>query len=145
MEGSTAATGGTGVAVPRGDSQRVDPAVKRVGKGPARPKSSGFKKRYGAGEAAPLAVVTTMPKVLSRAVPEYPQRVRDLGIEGQVVASLQIDGKGRVTAVKILRGLHPVLDAAAMSAARRTRFAPAEVDGVPVAVTISFTFTFVLD
>lgn len=141
---STTAAPGTGVKVPQGQSLGVDPQIKRVGKG--QPKGQrGFKKDYKIGEAAPVAVVTTMPKLRNRVQPAYPPRMRDLGIEGRVVLNLTVDAKGRVVKATIMRGLHKELDKAALAAAYKLLFAPAMVNTTAVSVQIPFTFSFVLD
>jgi|GEM_PF-2007756 TonB family protein len=141
---STTAAPGTGVKVPRGQSLGVDPQIRKVGKG--QPKGQrGFKKDYKVGEAAPVAVVTSMPKLRKRVQPKYPPRMRDLGIEGRVVLNLTVDAKGRVTKAKLMRGLHKELDKAALAAAYKLVFSPAMVNKTAVSVQIPFTFSFVLD
>ncbi|MBK8480190.1 MAG: energy transducer TonB [Proteobacteria bacterium] len=146
LEGQTAAPTGLGVALPRGDSLAVSPASRRVGRGSPAGRPGGTGVAGGAAEApVPLTAVTTLPTVLQRAQPAYPQQLRDQGIEGQVVVELRIDTRGRVSAVKVLRGLHPLLDREALVAARATRFAPARIGTQAVPVQIAYTFTFVLD
>lgn len=143
-KGTTTAAPGTGVVVPKGDTVGVSPRVRKRGK-KQKPRPTGFKKTYQAGEAAPVAVITTHPRVTKRVEPPYPDKVKDLGIEGRVVLQLTIDHRGRVIKVKLLRGLRKELDQGSMAAARKMRFAPATVNGTPVKVTIPYTFTFVLD
>lgn len=147
LEGQATAPTGEGVALPRGDSLAVSPVVRRVGRGRAQGQPGGTGEEAGATAAAPapLTAVTTLPTVLQRAQPAYPQQLRDQGIEGQVVVELRIDTSGRVTAVKVLRGLHPLLDREALIAGRATRFAPARIGTQAVPVQIAYTFTFVLD
>jgi TonB family protein len=143
MGNSVTAPPGKGVAVPQGGSLRGDPNVKRMGKG--KPTGRGFKKTYQPGERAPVAVITTKPKPLKRVVPNYSERMRELEIEGRVRLLLTVNGKGRVSKVKVLKGLRKELDDEAVKAAKKMLFAPAKVNGVPVTVTIPYTFTFVLD
>lgn len=146
LSGTTTAAPGQGVAVPEGDSLRVSPQVVKRGKAPpARPSSTGFKQSYGRGEEAPLAVLTTQPRVLAQVTAEYPERMKELGIEGKVVLELVVDATGKVTGVRVVKSLHAELDAVASAAARRLRFAPATVGGTPVQTKIPYTFTFVLD
>ncbi|MCC6747014.1 MAG: energy transducer TonB [Deltaproteobacteria bacterium] len=143
MAGGTRAPAGQGVQVPAAPKGPVTPGARRVGQGTRE--GRGFKKDYQKGEQAPVAVVTTMPQVLRRIEATYPERVRELGIEGRVVLELSVDGAGKVTAARVIRGLHPELDAAAVVAAKQMLFAPARVGGTAVAVKIPYTFTFVLD
>lgn len=140
MQGTARAAPGEGVQVPKGDSLRVDPRIRKRG-----PPSKGFKKDYQQGEQAPVAVITTKPRPLKKVQPVYPQRLQDLGIEGRVVLELTIDANGRVVAVRVLRGLHPELDQAAIAAAKQMLFSPAKVNGTAVKVPTRYSFVFVLD
>lgn len=65
----------------------------------------------------------------------YPEAARADGIEGTVVMKLTINELGRVTAVRIVRGINEELDQVTRSAARRLLFAPGMVDGEPVITT----------
>jgi len=145
LEGATTAAPGEGVAVPRGDSMAVAPTIRKRGKEQVTHKPGGFKKTYQRGEMAPVAVITTRPRVLRRVVAAYPERMRELGIEGRVVLELTVDANGHVIKIKVLHSLRPELDEAAKVAARKMRFSPATVGGTPVKVKIPYTFTFVLD
>ena len=139
-------TSGPGISVPttKDGSDRVSPSARRVGKGKKDGKRL-FKKSYKEGDYAPRAVVTQMPKPLTKVQPVYPEAIRELGIEGQVVLELTIGEKGRVKRVRVIRKLNGVLDKEAIKAARRMRFSPAKVGQVAVSVTIEYRFTFVLD
>lgn len=141
MSSTTTVSSGQGVQIPSGQSLQVSPSVKRIGKGSPQ----GFKQNYAKGELAPVAVATSMPKVLTRIVPTYPDRMKELGIEGRVVLELTIDGNGRVINVSIIRSLHKELDESAKQAAWKMRFTPAKVNGTAVSMKIPYTFTFVLD
>ena len=140
LESTATAPAGQGVEVPAGESTVASPKVTQKG-GPVR----GFKKSFEVGELAPIAVVTSRPVPLSRVEPDYPQRVRELGIEGRVVLELTVTGEGTVSQTRYLRRLHPLLDAACRRAARKMRFRPATVNGTPVTVKIPYSFAFVLD
>ena len=143
FKGTATAAPGTGVAVPRGDSIAVDPRIRKRGKKTKKPK--GFKKVYQKGEVAPMAVLTTRPSLIKNVEAVYPERVKDLGIEGRVKLRLTINHRGKVVKVKLLRGLHPRLDKVAMKAALKLIFSPATVNRVPVTHVITYTFTFTLD
>jgi TonB family protein len=145
MEGTTLAAPGTGVQVPTGDSLAESPSIRKRGPPRRAPEQQGFKREYAQGEEAPIAVISTRPKVRRRVLAEYSDRMRELGIEGRVVLELTIDGRGKVAEVKLVSGLHEELDRAAIAAARQMEFEPATVDGRPVRVRIPYTFTFVLD
>jgi len=77
------------------------------------------------------------PMVLNADIPiRYPERLASAGLGGTVVLRLFVDSAGRIvpesTAVQESSG-HPGLDSAALAGADRLRFAPALVDGNPVA------------
>ena len=42
---------------------------------------------------------------------KYPEEAKNKGIQGTVVASLVVNSEGEVTNIKIVRGVHPLLDA----------------------------------
>jgi TonB family protein len=144
MSGTTTAAPGSGVQVPEGDSLAVSPKITKKGKEPpAKPRP--FKSSYSKGEEAPVAVLTTQPKVTKKVTAEYPEKMKELGIEGRVILELTIDGSGQVVAVRVVKSLRKELDETAAAAARQMAFAPATVNGTPVKVKIPYTFTFVLD
>jgi len=143
MSSTTRATTGEGVQVPEGKSLAVSPVIRKQGKKATPPQ--GFKSRYAASEVAPVAVLTTPPKILKQVNVEYPEKMKELGIEGRVALELIIDVHGKVVEVKVLNGLRTELDEVAIAAARRLIFVPATMNGNPVRVKIPYTFTFVLD
>ena len=65
-----------------------------------------------------------------------PQEARDARVTGVVVLELTIDADGAVGHVRILRSI-PLLDAAAVAAAKQWRYEPVMRNGrgVPVIVT----------
>jgi periplasmic protein TonB len=144
MSGTTTAAPGSGVQVPRGDSLAVSPKITKRGL-PPPPKPKGFKTTYTKGEEAPVAVITSQPRVVKKVTAAYPEKMKELGIEGRVVLELTIDGSGKVTDARVVKSLRAELDAAALVAARQMIFAPATVNGTPVKVKIPYTFAFVLD
>jgi len=107
-------------------------------------------KPYKAEKYAPAAQVTELPRPLNRESVNlrkyYPQPALRAGFEGDVVLRLLIDADGRVVKIDIVsdpgEGLGP---AAAEAVQREYRFAPATVNGVPVATTVPFTVHFTLD
>ncbi len=99
----------------------------------------------GADATAPLASVQEMPRLMADSVAEYPEEARRLGVQGKVVLEIVVDEAGRVSRVKVLRSLHPLLDEAAARAARGLRFRPGRINGKPVSVKIPYTYIFVLD
>jgi periplasmic protein TonB len=65
--------------------------------------------------------------------PPYPESARRKRQEGVVFLFMEVTSEGRVSSVKIHKSSgYPVLDEAALSAARRYRFKPATMGGIPV-------------
>jgi TonB family protein len=94
-------------------------------------------KAAGGGEMAP-------PKLVKYVDPVYPEAARKARVEGVVILDATTDIYGRVAAVKILRSI-PLLDQAAVDALRQWVYEPAVVDGQPRQVTFTVTVRFTLD
>jgi protein TonB len=84
------------------------------------------------------------PVTLSKPKPEYPEMARKAQLEGRVSLKVYVDVDGSVRDVVLLKGISPALDQAAMKAALKAKFKPAENNGVPVGVWWGFTYTFTL-
>jgi protein TonB len=91
------------------------------------------------------ARLSAQPRPLELPRIEYPVDARKAGAEGRVVLVLGIDAQGKVASVRVLDAPSPLLAAAALEGARQFRFAPALLEGAPVATEIRFTYTFQLD
>jgi TonB family protein len=89
----------------------------------------------GSGQLVPPELVTPSPA-------EYPEALRAEPVVGSVELELLIDERGAVQETRVLRSLHPLLDAAAETAARKLQFKPATVDGAALAVRLHFTYEF---
>jgi protein TonB len=64
---------------------------------------------------------------------EYTEEARAAGVEGRLVLEVTVDADGNVTAVKVVNGVDPALDAAAIATVKTWRFKPALACGRPVA------------
>jgi periplasmic protein TonB len=86
----------------------------------------------------------TRPEILedSRVLPDYPAAALHAGREGVVVIRAVIDERGRITEARLLRGIDPALDEAALAAIRRWRFRPATRFGKPVRVNYILSVDF---
>lgn len=75
--------------------------------------------------------------------PLYPEEARQARVQGVVILQTIIDTLGKVTHIKVLKGLPEGLTEAAVEAVGQWKFNPATLNGEPVAVyymvTISFT------
>lgn len=94
---------------------------------------------------------------LFRAVqPDYPSAAREQSVRARIRVAVQVSKTGRVKEATVLKrwrlsggeGTRPVahldhgLEEAALVAARRSRFRPAQVDGSPVSSRTTLTFEF---
>lgn len=82
------------------------------------------------------------PKPLYHSEPEFSQSARSRRFQGVVGLSVTIDGTGRVRDVRIAHPLGMGLDESAITTVSSWRFAPAQLDGRPVAVAVYIEVDF---
>jgi TonB family protein len=82
------------------------------------------------------------PKPIEKYEPEYTEQAKDAKIEGTVVLDVVIEADGKIYEAAVVRGLDPGLDANAVSAVKRWRFAPATKAGQTVAVAAKIEVNF---
>ena len=100
--------------------------------------------RTARGDEPAAGVLTRVPAVLAPAVPEYPAEAKAAGVAGVVELEIEISEIGVVTDAVVTRPAGHGLDEAALAAARKLVFSPAEVDGKPSPVRIEYRFAFTL-
>jgi len=126
--------GGLDIGVPGGD-----PESKGIG-------SIGWNGPVGTPEPQNEVIrfngTMTRPVHLSGRQPRYSELARRSGVQGTVILEAIIDKKGRVSNVRILKGLPFGLDAEAVSAVQGWTFEPARQDGRPVSVYYTLTVNF---
>lgn len=83
------------------------------------------------------------PEVIKRVEPVYPDLARKAGIEGMVVVKVLINTKGDVEKVEVVKS-HPMLDDAAVAAAKQFKFKPGKQRDRYVKVWMTIPFTFKL-
>jgi protein TonB len=84
-----------------------------------------------------------VPRAVFNPLPVYPTAAQRAGLSGTVVLHIDVGAEGNVSAVRLAASSgHAVLDAAALQAARRWRFRPAQRDGRPVAMTVRYEIEF---
>lgn len=81
-------------------------------------------------------------KAISLPKPAYPAAARAVRASGAVNVQVTIDEEGNVIAASAVSG-HPLLRAAAVTAAREAKFSPTKLDGVAVKVTGVIVYNFV--
>jgi protein TonB len=81
------------------------------------------------------------PKKLKDVKPTYPDIAKQARVQGIVILECTISPQGKVTDVKVLRGI-PLLDAAAIDAVKQWVYTPTLLNGVPVPVIMTVTVNF---
>ena len=81
-------------------------------------------------------------KAINLPRPVYPSAARNAGASGKVVVEVTIDEDGKVVEAHAVSG-HPMLQQAAVQAARLARFSPATLSGQPIKFTGTISYTFV--
>jgi protein TonB len=74
--------------------------------------------------------------------PEYPSVARAAKASGTVTVEITIDEEGNVIAARSVSG-HPLLQSAAVTAARQARFTPTKMNGQAVKVSGVLVYNFV--
>lgn len=88
--------------------------------------------------------VTKMPRLVKFVEADYPQDKKAAGIGASVVLTIEIGVTGKVTNVTVATGAGADFDAAAVAAAQRFEFEPAEVDDKPAPSKITYRYDFVI-
>ncbi len=91
---------------------------------------------------APISGGVLNGKAVHLVQPQYPAMARTAHVSGQVTVQVLIDENGNVTAAHASSG-HPLLQPAAVAAARASRFTPTKLSGQPVKVTGVIIYNFV--
>ena len=106
-------------------------------------------------EAIPFALVETKPKFeggdanqFSHWVNQrlhYPTEAKQKGLQGRVTLQFTVEKDGSVTGVKVLRGVHPLLDDEAVKVISDSpKWTPGTVRGEPTRVVYNFPVVFQL-
>ena len=123
--------------------QATHPAVLTEATPPAMPAAS--PPLAAKPQPAPAVIDMDAEPIVGNPMPRYPADVLDAGIEGDVIARLQIDSSGRVTDAVIVshQGQQDVrLDQAAIEALLQWRFHPAMRDGKAIASVVQVPVEF---
>jgi protein TonB len=92
--------------------------------------------------AAPISGGVLNGKAISLPKPAYPAIARAAHASGTVVVQVVIDENGNVISAHAVSG-HPLLQGAAVGAARSAKFSPTKLSGQPVKVTGVIQYNFV--
>jgi protein TonB len=103
---------------------------------PVQAKTSWGEPGFVASAANPVAIYI--------APPHYPEMARLLRLEGTVMVNVLVGVDGTVQAVELQQGAHPILDRAALTAARKCTFKPGVQRTRPVAVWLAIPYRFTI-
>jgi TonB family protein len=81
------------------------------------------------------------PRKTKDARPRYPEIAKAARIQGVVILECRITPEGKIAAVRVLRGI-PLLDDAAIEAVKQWEYTPTLIDGKPVPVIMTITVNF---
>jgi TonB family protein len=99
--------------------------------------------RPAPGTSQPVRVgsVLQTPVKTVDVAPILPVQAQRAGVRGMVILELHIGADGSVTDAKVLRSI-PLLDEAALAAARQWRYEPTLLNGVPVPTIVTASVPF---
>ena len=117
---------GNGVAIVDGRAGSRS-TVRQSGFGDAEPVTSTQVHRQQAEVAAKLVPA----EIISKPNPTYTDEARKLRIEGEVLLEVVFESSGNLHILRVVHGLGHGLDEAAVRAAQKIRFKPAQRDGQP--------------
>jgi protein TonB len=123
--------------------ERSEPAHPESGSGDRAADDGGFPCE-GCKAISATAPGVSPPVAIETVAPAYPDLARRAHVEGVVVLEAIIGADGAVRDVRVLRGVSPLLDPAALEAVKRWRYHAASIDGRPVAVYLQVVLTFSL-
>lgn len=86
--------------------------------------------------------VTQLPTIKSKPAPELSEYARMQTVRGRVVLGVVLCDNGKVTNIKVKEGLPYGITKAAIVAARKIKFTPAEKDGQAVAFKLQVEYNF---
>ena len=95
-----------------------------------------------ASQTAPESGPTYSYEELSRLI-VYPQQARARNLAGQVVVNVLVGTTGQAVETRIIKGVDPLLDSAAVIALRKLKFTPAKSEGNPLATWVEVPIIFV--
>ena len=100
---------------------------------------------FNLNEGAGFVASSENPKIVNWAKPEYPEIARRAQIEGTVIVKVLVGPDGSVKDAQVLQGVNPMLDKAALAAARKCKFLPGKQRNIPVKAWMALPFAFRLN
>jgi len=93
-------------------------------------------------EPPPAPVLTKPPELVEFKGAEYPPDLLYRGVGGEVTLYIDIDERGLVSRVQVVKASDPGFAMPAMVAATQFRFTPAEIDYAPAPIRIEYRYVF---
>jgi TonB family protein len=87
---------------------------------------------------------TISGKAIKKVQPDYPPVARAAGAQGEVTVEVVVNEDGNIESAKAISG-HPLLQQAAVDAARQWQFKPTQLEGKPVKVRGRISFVFSME
>lgn len=97
----------------------------------------------GGGQPVRVGGQIKAPDLVHRVDPSYPAIARNSHLGGTVILEATVDINGAVQAVRVLRGV-PMLNDAAIEAVKQWRYSPLRLNGAPTPFILTVTVTFKL-
>jgi TonB family protein len=133
---------GTGAGIGRGTGTGVG-GGEGGGAGPGRGGNvGGGDMGLGGGRTVEPMSASLRPTIIYKEKAKYTEEARQNKVQGTVVLNVVFTADGRITNIRVVRGLPDGLTEKAIEAAQRIRFNPAVRAGQPVSVRGNLEFTF---
>jgi protein TonB len=84
----------------------------------------------------------TPPQLLGKIEPIYPEAAKAQGIKGRVTLRVELDAAGEVSEISVLKSDSELLNEAAITAVKKVKFKPAQLEGKPIACTVIIPVDF---
>jgi TonB family protein len=104
--------------------------------------AGGGKMDIGGGGGVQPMTANLRPTILYKEKAKYTEEARQNKIQGTVVLNVIFTADGRITSIRVVRGLPDGLTEKAIEAAQKIRFNPAVKNGAPVSVRGNLEFSF---
>ncbi|MFN7927894.1 MAG: energy transducer TonB [Blastocatellia bacterium] len=88
------------------------------------------------------ATASLKPNIIYKEKAKYTEAARQNRVQGTVLVSAVFTADGKVTAIRVVRGLPDGLNDEAIKAAQKIKFTPAMKNGQPVSVRMQMEFSF---
>ena len=121
---------------------RTDNTFKLLPKYNHEKDTAGFKFIPKSHDDADFVPYDKEPQIVKKVEPNYPEAAIRAGIEGKVIVKMWVDKDGKVKQVVVLKSDAEIFNEPAIEAANQFVFTPAYLNKEPVAVWVSYPFTF---